>query len=94
MLLHPPNLTRNTADQFCPPIFKRPFQLSALAHSDSEITPDHKAPATRTVAIEHSEPLELDRPLVMVAVSSSSAADQTTPMVYAVRYVFSPPMEK
>jgi hypothetical protein len=53
-----------------------------------------KATATRTVAIDHSEPLAYDRPLVMLGVSSASSAEQTTPAVYVVRYLFSQPVGK
>jgi hypothetical protein len=48
----------------------------------------------RNIKLEHSEPLEFDRSLVMLAVSSSSAAEQTTPMIYVIRYLFSPPVGK
>lgn len=69
-------------------------ELAALAHSDIEMAPGQKAVTTRTVSIEHSEPLEFGRPLVMLAVSSASSAEQTTPTVYVIRYFFSPPVGK
>ena len=64
-------------------------QLATIAPSDTEIAPGVKATSMRSIAVDHSEPLEYDRPLVMLAVSSSSAAEQTTPAVYVVRYMFS-----
>jgi hypothetical protein len=84
----PPDANREAPD------VKMAIQLAALAPSETEIAPGQKATATRTVSIEHSEPLEFGRPLVMLAVSSSSAAEQVTPAVYVIRYLFSPPVSK
>ena len=71
------------------PAVNMSVQLAAIAPSDTEIAPGVKATATRSIAVDHSELLEYDRPLVMLAISSSSATEQTTPAVYVVRYLFS-----
>ncbi|MHC1763645.1 MAG: hypothetical protein AB9869_04960 [Verrucomicrobiia bacterium] len=76
------------------PNVKMAIELSALAQSDIEMAPGQKAVTTRTVSVEHSEPLEFDRPLVILAVSSASPAEQTTPTVCVIRYLFSPPVGK
>ena len=69
-------------------------QLSALASSETEIRAGQKATAMRNLSLEHSEPLEFDRPEVMVAASSASAAEQSTSTAYVIRYVFSPAVAK
>jgi hypothetical protein len=63
--------------------------LSALAPSATEIGAGQKASAMRNIKLEHSEPLEFGRPLVIMAVSSSSVVEQVTPAAYVIRYLFS-----
>ena len=68
--------------------------FSALTPSDTEIGAGQKASAMRNIKLEHSEPLEFGRPLVMLAVNSSSVVEQVTPAVYVIRYLFSRPAGK
>ncbi len=69
-------------------------QLAALAPSGTEIAPGVNATATRTVSLEHSEPLRLGRPGVMLSVSSTASDAQAPPAAYVIRYLFSPPASK
>jgi hypothetical protein len=69
-------------------------ELSTLAASDTETAPGFKVPASRGVSVDHSEPLEFDRPLVMLVISSATPAEQAVPVAYVVRYMFRPPVEK
>ncbi len=70
------------------------IQLAALAASNTELAPGVKATATRTLSLEHSEPLEFGRPLVMLSASTLAAGAEAPPAVYAIRYLFSPPAGK
>jgi hypothetical protein len=63
--------------------------LAALAPLGADLGRGMKSPVIRNVTLEHSEPLEFDHPLVIMAVSSASADEQATPTVYVIRYLFS-----
>jgi hypothetical protein len=65
-----------------------------LAPSDIEIAPGVKATATRTVSLEHSEPLQFGHPLVMLSVSSTGADAKAPAAAYVIRYLFTTPTGK
>jgi hypothetical protein len=76
------------------PMVTMNVELSALTPSDTEIAPGVKATSTRTVALEHSEPLQFGHPLVMLSVSSTSADPKVPPAAYVIRYLFTAPTGK
>jgi hypothetical protein len=65
------------------------IELSALAPGDIEIAPSVKAPITRTIAIEHREPLKFGKPQVMLSIDTSK--EGAVPTAYVIRYLFRPP---
>ncbi|MCX6923010.1 MAG: hypothetical protein NT154_07355 [Verrucomicrobia bacterium] len=88
------------------PIVTTAIQLSVLTPGEKEIAPGQKDSASRVMSLDHSEPLELDRPCVVLAISSNafsslhgsdtgSGRDQVpaTPVAYVVRYQFGPPAQ-
>ncbi len=74
------------------PDVKMSVELAALAPSDTQVPPGRKTMVTRTLSLDHSEPLKFGRPLVMLAISSAAADARTPATAYVVRYLFSPPI--
>jgi hypothetical protein len=88
------------------PIVTSAIKLSVLSAGEKEIAPGQKASVIRAMSLDHSEALELNRPQVLVAISSNAfssfrrSADgnkagetPTTPVAYVVRYQFGPPAQ-
>jgi hypothetical protein len=82
------------------------IKLSVLSAGEKEIAPGQKASVIRAMSLDHSEALELNRPQVLLAISSNAfssfrrSADgnkagetPTTPVAYVVRYQFGPPAQ-
>jgi hypothetical protein len=65
------------------------IELSALTPGDIEIAPGVKAPVTRTVAIEHREPLKFGKPQIMLSIDTSK--EGAVPTAYVIRYLFKSP---
>jgi hypothetical protein len=76
------------------PNVKMSIELAVLSPSDTEVAQGRKATTTSNLGLEHSEPLEFNRPMVMVAVRAASPAEQLNPLVHVIRYMFSPPAGK
>jgi hypothetical protein len=87
-----------------PPIVTAAIKLSVLAPGENEITPGTKEIEMRAVSLELSKALELNRPEVLVAISSNAFSSSrrsmngaragetpTTPVAYVIRYEFRPP---
>jgi hypothetical protein len=70
------------------------FNLSAEAPGYTELGLGQTCAGFPMISQEHNEPLELGRPRVMLAMGSSSAAEQAKPFVYVVRYQFGPASTK
>ena len=88
------------------PIVTTAIKLSVLSPGEKEIAPGQKESATRIVSLHHSAPFEVDRPQVLLTISSNAvsgfrrSADSggraeapITPVAYVVRYQFSPPAQ-
>lgn len=65
------------------------FELSVLAESGVEISPQLKATRTRKMELRHSEVPRFAKPLVLLNVSASDSDDEAQPVAYVIRYVFS-----
>jgi len=89
------------------PIVTTAIQLSVLSPGEKEIAPGQKDSAIRVTFLDHSEPLELDRPQVVLAISSNAVSSfrgsdngsgraevPTIPVAYVIRYQFSPPTQR
>ena len=70
------------------------FNVSADAPGNTELELGQMAMSFPMISQEHNEPLEPGRPRVMLAMGSSSAAEQAKPFVYVFRYQFGPPETK
>jgi hypothetical protein len=64
------------------------FQLSALADSGVEISPQVKATSIRNVQLSHSETPRFGTPSVLLNVSAPRGGDKGPPVAYVIRYVF------
>jgi hypothetical protein len=69
------------------------FNLSDDAPSDAELGLGQKCLSFPLISQEHSEPLELGRPRVLLAIGSASATAQIKPFIYVVRHQFGLPTE-
>jgi len=65
------------------------FELSVLAESGVEISPQRKATRTRKMELRHSEVPRFGKALVLLNVSASGSDDEAQPVAYVIRYVFS-----
>jgi hypothetical protein len=70
------------------------FNLSGEATANTDIGLGQMVGGFPMIVQEHNEPLELGRPRVVLAMGSSSAAEQAKPFVYVIRYQFGPPDTK
>lgn len=70
------------------------FNVSADAPGTTELGLGQTVQSFPIISQEHNEPLELGRPRVMLAMGSSSAAEQAKPFVYVISYQFGPPAAK
>jgi len=66
------------------------FQFSCIVPSELDLAPGVPASAPRTWTTEDTAPLRWNQPRVFLAARSLYAREQQTPVVYIVRYVFSP----
>jgi len=66
------------------------FNLAGEAASDTELGLGEPCVSCPVIAQEHSEPLELGRSRVMLAMGSASASGRAKPFIYVIRYQFSP----
>jgi hypothetical protein len=86
------------------PIVTSAIKLSVINPGEKEIAPGQKESVIRAMSLDHSGALALNRPQVLIAISSNAfssfrrSADgnkagetPTTPVGYIVRYHFSPP---
>jgi hypothetical protein len=64
------------------------FELSALADSGVEISPEVKATCIRSVRLNHSEAPRFGNPMVLLNVSAPGRGDKAQPVAYVIRYVF------
>ena len=76
------------------PEVKVSLQLSTPASSDVQSPIGFRMSAIRKLSFEHTEPLELGRPVVLLSISASSDADQKSPRLHVIRYLFNPPARK
>ncbi len=65
------------------------FELSVLADSGIEISPQVKASSIRNVQLSHSEIPKFGKPSVMLSISAPSVGDKAQAVAYVVRCVFS-----
>ena len=79
------------------------IKLSVLSQGEKEIAPEQKEVVMRAVSLDHSAALELNRPQVVLAVSSNAFSSlrrstggnrpgetPITPVAYVIRYQFGP----
>jgi hypothetical protein len=76
------------------PDVKISFQVSADAPGNTDIGLGQLAGGFPMISQEHTEPLELGRPRVILAMGSSAAAEQAKPFVYVICYQFGPASTK
>jgi hypothetical protein len=88
------------------PIVTSAIKFSVLSPGEKEIAPGQKESVIRALSLDHSGALALNRPQVLIAISSNAfssfrrSADgnkagetPTMPVGYIVRYQFSPPSQ-
>jgi hypothetical protein len=88
------------------PIVTSAIKLSVVRPGEKEIAPGQKESVIRAMSLDHSGALELNRPQVLLAISSNAVSSfrrsadgnkagetPTTPVAYVVRYQFSPPAQ-
>jgi hypothetical protein len=99
---HGPPKDQNTAA----PIVTTAIKLSVLSPGEKEIAPGQKESVIRVMSLDHSGALELNRPQVVLAISSNAfssfrrsaegnrgAETPATPVAYVIRYQFGPPAQ-
>ena len=64
------------------------IQLAALSDSAVEIGTGVKASVIRTISIDHGEPVQYGRPLVMLNVTYPAKDEKGNAHAYVIRYVF------
>jgi len=64
------------------------IQLAALGDSAVEVGAGGKTSAVRTVSIDHGEPVQYGRPLVMLNVTYPAKDEKGNAHAYVIRYVF------
>ena len=67
------------------------LNLSTDIPSTTELAFGQRALTFPVISQEHKEPLELGRPRIVIALGSTSAAEQARPFIYVVHYQFDVP---
>jgi hypothetical protein len=88
------------------PVVTTAIKLSVVCPGNKEIAPGQREPVIRAMSLDHSGAFEMNRPQVLLAISSNAfssfrrSADgnkagetPTTPVAYVIQYQFSPPAQ-